>query len=217
MRVKTGDGSDRLRHRRMNRRVGYKVDGLLQRVWLYRNGLSPEAELDPTGLPRHPLRARDPRARARSAVQRKPRVPGGDGLPGECASGRGYRGWHRGAADRLRCLRVRGSRTRRQVPETGDSLADSPIPPRAWAVRRQDSRPHDRPLDGERASLVLRLGHVARHHMLTAIPLALSMSMAQVPLAQAATSWERSSARHLQTRPRITESSILARRTTRAI
>lgn len=32
-----------------NRRVGYKVDGVLQRLWLYRNGLNPVAELDRDG------------------------------------------------------------------------------------------------------------------------------------------------------------------------
>lgn len=50
IRVKTPDGHqlDYLTDG-LNRRVGYKVDGILQRLWLYRNGLNPVAELDRQG------------------------------------------------------------------------------------------------------------------------------------------------------------------------
>jgi RHS repeat-associated protein len=185
VRVKTGDG-----HQidyvidGMNRRVGYKVDGLLQRVWLYRNGLSPEAELDRQGY----------------LVTRF--VHGTQGHAPDLL----FNGNHayRVVTDYLGSVRA--------VVDTGDGTVAQRIDYDAWGARIADTAPgfqrlgfaggltdsatglvkfgardYD-PMTGRwtaKEPLVLRLGHVARY-----LPDGgLVDVVAQVPLAQAATSW----------------------------
>ncbi len=93
----------------LGRRIGKKVDGVLVKGWLYKDGLNPVAEVDGSrrvvALFVYGERAYVPSVVVRidpgSGRRKAEGVPGGDGSSGERAAGGGCRHWRRGPEDRL--------------------------------------------------------------------------------------------------------------------